>query len=369
MSIFNRRKFLSSSAVATAAIALGACRTRNQADTEVAETDAAAMDSSSSRNTSAKSEKRRLGRTGIEIGPLVLGTNVFGWTADKARSFEIMDRFVDAGLQAIDTADMYSNWVAGNSGGESESIIGDWIESRQKRDDVVVITKVGMEMNGHKGLSPANIERAVEGSLRRLKTDYIDIYFSHAPDPHTPHEETLAAYQRLMTAGKVRALGASNFDAAQLRQALDVSAANDLPRYEVLQPRYNLYDRGDLDGALLDLAIARDLGVITYSSLASGFLTGKYRSQADLSQSQRGGGIKRYLDERGLRILAALDEVAGRHDAEPAEISLAWIIAREGVTAPIASSTSIEQLDSQIHALELQLTAADIALLDEASAV
>lgn len=366
--MFSRRKFMSSSAAATAAIALGACRAKNQADTGVPGGDAAAASSISSRNTSAKPGKRRLGRTGIKISPLVLGTNVFGWTADKAHSFEIMDRFVDAGLQAIDTADMYSNWVAGNSGGESESIIGDWIESRKKRDAVVVITKVGLEMNGYKGLSPANIERAVEDSLRRLKTDYIDIYFSHAPDPQTPHEETLAAYQRLMTAGKVRAIGASNFDAAQLRQALDTSNANGLPRYEVLQPRYNLYDRGDLDGALLDLAVAQDLGVITYSSLASGFLTGKYRSQADLSQSQRGAGIRRYLDERGLRILAALDEVAGKHNADLAEISLAWIIARDGVTAPISSSTSTEQLDSQIRALELQLTAEDMALLDKASA-
>jgi len=367
--MFSRRKFMRSSAAATAVIALGACRARNPADAGVPAAAAAAASSTASRNMNPNPGKRRLGRTDIEISPLVLGTNVFGWTADKARSFEIMDRFVGAGLQAIDTADMYSNWVDGNSGGESESIIGDWIESRKKRDAVVVITKVGMEMNGYKGLSPANIERAVEGSLRRLKTDYIDLYFSHAPDPQTPHEETLAAYQRLINAGKVRAIGASNFDAAQLRQALDASGANELPRYEVLQPRYNLYDRSALDGALLDLAIAQDLGVITYSSLASGFLTGKYRSEADLSQSPRGAGIRRYLDERGLRILAALDEVAGRHNAEPAEISLAWIIARDGVTAPISSSTRVEQLDSQLRALELQLTAEDMALLDEASAV
>lgn len=367
--MFTRRKFLSSSAAATAVIALGACRAGNQFDAGVpASGDAAAASSTSSNTAAAGPGKRRLGRSDIEISPLVLGTNVFGWTADKARSFEIMDRFVDAGLQALDTADMYSTWADGNSGGEAESIIGDWIESRKKRDSVVVITKVGMEMNGRKGLSPANIERGVEDSLRRLKTDYIDVYFSHQPDSQTPHEETLAAYQRLISAGKVRTIGASNYDVAQLRQALDVSTANGLPRYEVLQPRYNLYDRGDLDGPLLDLAVAQGIGVITYSSLASGFLTGKYRSEADLSQSQRGGSVSQYLNERGLQILAALDEVAGKHDAELAEVSLAWIIARDGVTAPIASSTSVEQLDSQIRALELQLTAEDIALLDKASA-
>ncbi len=367
--MFTRRKFLSSSAAAAAVIALGACRAGNQLDAGVpASGDAAAASSTSSNTAATGSGKRRLGRSDIEISPLVLGTNVFGWTADKARSFEIMDRFVDAGLQAIDTADIYSTWVDGNNGGESESIIGDWIESRKKRDSVVLITKVGMEMNGHKGLSPANIERAVEGSLRRLKTDYIDVYFSHQPDPQTPHEETLATYQRLISAGKVRTIGASNYNVTQLRQALDVSTANSLPRYEVLQPRYNLYDRGDLDGPLLDLAVAQGIGVITYSSLASGFLTGKYRSEADLSQSQRGERVSRYLNERGLRILAALDEIAGKHNAELAEVSLAWIIARDGVTAPIASSTSVEQLDSQIRALELQLTAEDIALLDKASA-
>lgn len=362
--MITRRKFLGSSAAATAAIALGV----SHANTGIALSQETTAGPASSGTAGTKTEKRLLGRSGIEISPLVLGTNVFGWTADKARSFEILDRFVDAGLQAIDTADVYSNWIKGNKGGESESIIGDWIASRKKRESLVVITKIGMEMNGRKGLSPAHIERGVEESLRRLKTDYIDVYFSHQPDPQTPHEETLAAYDRLIRAGKVRTIGASNFDTAQVRAALDVAAANDLPRYEVLQPRYNLYDRSGLDGPMLDLAIAQDIGVITYSSLASGFLTGKYRSEADLSQSQRGGGIRRYLDERGLRILAALDEVAGRHDAELAEVSLAWIIAREGVTAPIASSTSIEQLDSQLRAFALQLTAEDMALLTQASA-
>lgn len=369
--MISRRKLLGSGAAAAAAVTYGVSR----ADTGAASsagaiatvTGAAGLASSNAVGT--RQGKRRLGRSDIEISPLVLGTNVFGWTTDRARSFEIMDRFVGAGLQAIDTANNYSAWAAGNSGGESESIIGDWIASRKKRDSLVLITKVGMEMRGRKGLAPAYIEREVEDSLRRLRTDRIDVYFSHEPDPRTPHEETLAAYDRLIRAGKVRTIGASNFDAAQVRQALDVATANGLPRYEVLQPRYNLYDREDLDGPMLDLALAQDIGVITYSSLASGFLTGKYRSEADLNQSRRGGGIRRYLNARGLRILATLDEVAGRHDAEPAEVSLAWIIARNGVTAPIASSTSIEQLDSQLRAFALQLTAEDIALLDQASAV
>lgn len=311
--------------------------------------------------------KRKLGRSGIEITPLVLGTNVFGWTADKTRSFEILDRFVDAGLQAVDTADMYSNWVDGNKGGESETIIGEWIATRRKRDSLVLITKVGMQMEGRKGLSAASIERGVEGSLRRLRTDRIDVYFSHAPDPDTSHEETLAAYQRLVEAGKVRSIGASNFDVAQIRASLEAAAKSKLPRYEVLQPRYNLYDRSGLDGPMLELARSEELGVITYSSLASGFLSGKYRSEADLGKSRRGGGIARYLDARGKRILAAMDAVAEAHDADLAEIALAWIIARDGVTAPISSATSVEQLDSQIRALELQLTAAELAALDEAS--
>lgn len=365
--MISRRMFLGASAAATAVLAFGVSR----ADTGALLSGdiPATTNPASSVTAGARSEMRPLGRSGIEISPLVLGTNVFGWTADRARSFEIMDRFVDAGLQAVDTANIYSAWAEGNSGGESESFIGDWIASRKKRDALVVITKVGMNMNGRKGLSPANIEREVEDSLRRLRTDYIDVYFSHEPDPQTPHEETLEAYDRLIRAGKVRTLGASNYDAVQLQQAMDAAATNSLPRYEVLQPRYNLYDRGGLEGSVLDLAIAQDLGVITYSSLASGFLTGKYRSEADLSQSQRGGSISRYLNERGLRILAALDEVAGQHNAELAEVSLAWVIAREGVTAPIASSTSIEQLDSQLRAFALQLTAEELALLDQASAV
>ncbi len=308
--------------------------------------------------------KRQLGRTGIEISPMVLGGNVFGWTADKARSLEIIDRFTGAGLEAVDTADVYSKWVPGNQGGESETIIGEWIKSRKGRDRLVLITKVGYNLE-QGGLSAAHIERAVEDSLRRLQTDHIDVYFSHKPDPATSHEETLKAYEKLIEAGKVRAIGASNFDAAQMRAALDVSAAKGLPRYEVMQPRYNLYDRRDFEGALRDLAISDGLGVITYYSLASGFLTGKYRDKSDLDQSQRGGAVSAYLNERGLRILAVLDDISARHEASPAEVALAWVIAQPGITAPIASATSVGQVDTLIRATSLTLPADDIALLDQ----
>lgn len=369
--MFSRRKFLTTSmSAASAAVVLAAC-SNDPGPVTIAPAGGPVPDPATGNAAGTAPGKRRLGRSTVEISPLVLGANTFGWTADRERSFEILDRFSDAGLEALDTANVYSAWAPGNSGGESETIIGDWLESRGKRDSIVLITKVGQEFAGEAGLSAAYIERAAEESLRRLKTDYVDVYFSHHPDPGTPHEETLRAYQRLIEAGKVRTIGASNYDAAQVRAALDASAAEGLPRYEVLQPRYNLYDRGDFDGPLRDLAIAEDIGVITYSSLASGFLTGKYRSEADLGQSPRGGGIGRYLDDRGLRILAALDDVAARHDAELAEVSLAWIMAREsqGVTAPIASATSIEQLDSLIAALNLQLTAEDLQQLDQASAI
>ncbi|NYT25842.1 aldo/keto reductase [Alcaligenaceae bacterium] len=314
--------------------------------------------------------KKALGNTGISISPLVFGGNVFGWTADKQRSFELLDRYVDAGFEAIDTADVYSAWVPGNKGGESETIIGEWMKSRGGRDKVVLITKVGMEMGPEqKGLSAAWIERAVEDSLRRLQTDRIDVYFSHRYDADVPVQETLQAYERLIKAGKVRAIGASNFSAEQLAAALTAAREEGLPRYEVLQPEYNLYDRASYDGALRDLAMAEGLGVITYYSLASGFLSGKYRSAADLDKSPRGGGIKAYLDERGLRILAALDELAEAHGAAQAEIALAWLIAREGVTAPIASATRLDQLESLIRSTQLSLSGADIARLDQASAV
>ncbi|MDY0272439.1 MAG: aldo/keto reductase [Advenella sp.] len=315
-------------------------------------------------------KKRALGKTGIHISPLVFGANVFGWTADKTRSFELLDRFTGAGFETIDTADMYSTWVPGNRGGESETIIGEWMKARGNRDRIVLITKVGLEMGpGQKGLSAAWIERAVEDSLRRLQTDYIDLYFSHVFDENVPIEETLQAYERLLKVGKIRSIGASNHSAEQLAQALKVAAENGLPRYEVLQPQYNLYDRGSYEGALRDLAIAEGLGVITYYSLASGFLTGKYRSASDLQKSARGGGVKSYLNERGMHILATLDEVAANHAATPAEVALAWLMAQEGVTAPIASATSLSQLDCLIRSAQLVLSDEEVARLHESSAI
>jgi aryl-alcohol dehydrogenase-like predicted oxidoreductase len=312
--------------------------------------------------------KRHLGRTEILISPLVLGGNVFGWTADRERSFAILDRFADAGFETIDTADSYARWAPGNSGGESESIVGEWMASRGLRKRMIVITKVGSEMGpGMKGLSAAYIARAVDASLRRLRTDYIDVYLSHWPDPSVPYEETLGAYQSLLAGGKVRAIGASNLDAGQLRESLDVAMAQKLPRYDVLQPHYNLYDRSGFDGALRDLVRAENIGVVTYFSLARGFLSGKYRREADLGQSPRGASIKAYLNERGLRILAALDNVSQGHAARPAEVALAWLMAQPDVTAPIASATSLEQLEELIRSTTLRLTADDLKTLDAAS--
>ena len=313
-------------------------------------------------------QKRRLGRTNIEIAPLVLGGNVFGWTADEKASFDILDRFVDAGLNAVDTADSYSRWVPGNKGGESETIIGKWMKSRGNRDKVVVITKVGSDMGqGKKDLSAAHIAKAAEDSLKRLQVDAIDLYLSHWPDDTVPYDETLGAYEKLIKAGKVRNIGCSNLDAGRLEAALKVASQRKLPRYEVLQPEYNLYDRSSLDGPLGDLCMREEIGVITYFSLARGFLSGKYRSEADLGKSPRGGGVAKYLDRRGKRILAALDSVSARHDVKQAEVALAWIIARPGVTAPISSATTIEQVDSLVRAANLKLTAADIEELDQAS--
>ncbi|QKD01692.1 aldo/keto reductase [Mesorhizobium loti] len=313
-------------------------------------------------------QKRRLGRTDLSIAPLVLGGNVFGWTADEKTSFDLLDRFVGAGLNAVDTADAYSRWVPGHKGGESETIIGSWMKDRGNRDKVVVVTKVGSDMGqGHKDLSAAYIEKAVDASLKRLQTEVIDLYLSHWPDPTTPYEETLGAYEKLLAKGKVRHVGCSNLDAGQLRAALDVASLRSLPRYEVLQPEYNLYDRSSFDGPLRDLCVAEDIGVITYFSLAKGFLSGKYRSEADLGQSERGGGVKDYLNARGTRILAALDAVSARHSAKQAEVALAWVIARPGVTAPIASATKPDQMDSLIKAVSLKLTADDMAELDKAS--
>lgn len=314
--------------------------------------------------------KRPLGKTGLETAPLVFGGNVFGWTVDEATAFHLLDRLADAGIHAIDTADVYSGWVPGLSGGESETIIGNWFHSRpHRRADTILVTKVGLPMAPEKrGLSAKYIMEAVEASLRRLQTDVIDLYFSHAPDPKTPVEETLRAYDRLIEQGKVRAIGASNHDVTQTREALRVAAEAGLPRYEVLQPRYNLYDRDDFDGPLRDLAIAEGLGVITFFSLASGFLSGKYRAKADIASSKRAGFVENYFDTRGMRILDALDRVAAAHNAAPAEVALAWVMARDGVTAPIASATSVEQTDSLIRATRLTLSHADMTVLDDASA-
>ena len=314
-------------------------------------------------------DMRQLGRSGLSVSPLCFGGNVFGWTANEAESFRLLDRFTEAGFNFIDTADVYSAWVPGHQGGESETVIGNWLARSGKRDKVVIATKVGMELApDRKGLSPAWIRRAVEDSLRRLNTEVIDLYQSHWSDPNTPHEETLRAYEALMKAGKVRAIGASNYDAALLTESLKVAKEKGLPRYETLQPQYNLYDRADFDGPLRDLAMREGIGVITYYSLASGFLSGKYRSKEDLSKSPRGSRVEKYLDARGMKILAALDEVAARNGARPAEVALAWVIAREGVTAPIASATSLEQLASLVKSVQLKLSAEDIAALDAASA-
>lgn len=311
---------------------------------------------------------RPLGRTGFAIAPVVFGGNVFGWTADKGTSFALLDRFFEAGYNAIDTADAYQTWVPGNAG-MSETIIGEWMASRKSRDRVVLITKVGSDMGqGKKDLSAPYIAKAVEDSLRRLQTDRIDVYLSHWPDPETPYAETLGAYEKLMQAGKVRSIGCSNLDAAQLREALDVAKAEGLPRYDVLQPELNLYDREGFDGPLSTLTLEEDIGVITYFSLARGFLSGKYRSKADLAQSPRGGSIDRYFSPRGFAILDALEAIAARHGVPPADIALAWIVARADVTAPIASATSLVQLESMIRAGRLQLDRADIEELNEVSA-
>jgi aryl-alcohol dehydrogenase-like predicted oxidoreductase len=315
--------------------------------------------------------KRPLGSSGLQIAPLVLGANVFGWTIDEATSFDVLDAFVDAGFDAIDTADVYSTWVPGHEGGESETIIGRWLKrDPSKRDRVTILTKVGSDMGSpdRKGLSARWIQQAVEDSLRRLQVETIDLYQSHRPDAATPIEETLSAYGRLLQAGKIRAIGTSNMDATQLAEALRVADERGLPRYATLQPQYNLYDRDSYEGPLRNLAIREGLGVIPYYGLASGFLTGKYRSTADLSKSARGGGVARYLDARGTRILAALDTVSARRSARPAEVALAWLMQREGVTAPIASATSREQLASLTRAADLRLDVDDVALLDATGA-
>jgi aryl-alcohol dehydrogenase-like predicted oxidoreductase len=315
-------------------------------------------------------KKRKLGNSGLEVAPLAFGGNVFGWTADEQTSFRLLDAFVAAGFNLIDTADVYSRFAPGNRGGESETIIGKWLKQGGRRDKVIIATKVGLEMGPEKkGLSRAYILRAVEDSLRRLQTDYIDLYQSHKDDPDTSLKETFEAYAQLIKEGKVRAIGASNYSAERLSQALAVSKAHDLPRYETLQPEYNLYDRAEYEDKLEAVCVENGLGVITYFSLASGFLTGKYRSAVDLSKSPRGERmVKKYLNERGFRILDALDEAAKQVNATPAQVALAWIIARPSVTAPIASATSLDQLNDLINATKLQLDEAAIELLNRPSA-
>jgi aryl-alcohol dehydrogenase-like predicted oxidoreductase len=315
-------------------------------------------------------ESRPLGRSGLEIAPLVFGGNVFGWTVDQPSAFRLLDRFVDAGLNAVDTADVYSRWVPGNKGGESETTIGNWLKAApSRRSQVVLITKVGASPGADgKGLSAKSIAAGVEASLKRLQTDHIDLYLSHRPDAATPIEETLSAYQGLIRAGKVRAIGSSNSTVDGLRQALDTAAARHLPRYEVEQPEYNLYERKSFENGVRDVCLEAGMGALVYYSLASGFLSGKYRSRADLGKSAaRGSAVEKYLNPRGMRILAALDEVATAHGAAPAEVALAWLIARDGVTAPIASATSVEQVDSLARAARLRLSSEELRSLTTAS--
>ncbi|MEO8124032.1 MAG: aldo/keto reductase [Burkholderiales bacterium] len=313
-------------------------------------------------------QSRPLGNSGLKVAPLAFGGNVFGWTADEATSFALLDAFVDAGFNLIDTADVYSRWVPGHVGGESETIIGRWLKASGKRNRVVLATKVGKEMgSGQIGLSRAYIRRAVEASLRRLQTDCIDLYQSHDDDAATPMEETLAAYGELIGEGKVRAIGASNFSAPRLGEALATSKRLGLPRYEALQPQYNLYDRAPYEAELETVCRTEGLGVIPFYGLAKGFLTGKYRTEADLGKSPRGAGVKGYLNARGMRILAALDAVAAEAQATPAQVALAWQMARPGLTAPIASATSVAQWQEIAGAANLRLNAAAITRLDTAS--
>lgn len=313
---------------------------------------------------------RELGQSGLHVAPLAFGGNVFGWTADEATSFSLLDAFVDAGLNLIDTADVYSRWVPGNQGGESETVIGNWLRRSGKRDKVVIATKVGMDMgDGRKGLAPAYIRQAVEDSLRRLQIDCIDLYQSHLDDEAVPIEDVLGEYARLIEAGKVRAIGASNYTAPRLAQALTLSQEHGLPRYETLQPEYNLYSRSGYESALEPLVRDNNMGVITFFPLASGFLTGKYRKPEDAKKSVRGENIcAKYLNPRGLRILDALDTVAERLNTTPAQAALAWQIARPGITAPMASATSLEQLDELVRASRLELDTEAVELLNTASA-
>lgn len=314
-------------------------------------------------------DKRKIGGSDLMVAPWALGGNVFGWTADEATSFKLLDAFVDNGFNLIDTADTYSRWVPGHQGGESETVIGKWLKQGGRREKVVLATKVGMDMGGEKkGLSKAYILQEAEESLKRLQTDHIDLYQSHKDDPDTPLEETLAAYAQLVKQGKVRVIGASNYDSIRLGEALKASAAKGYPAYQCLQPNYNLYDRSGYEKDLEPLVLEKSLGVIPYFSLAAGFLTGKYRSEADFAKSPRGGGMKKYLNERGFKILGALDEVSKGLGSSPARVALAWVMARPGITAPIASATSLEQFEDLLKGTKLRLGKAEMDKLNQASA-
>ena len=314
-------------------------------------------------------ELRRLGKSDLKVAPLVLGGNVFGWTADEATSFKLLDAFVAGGFNMVDTADVYSRWAPAG-GGASEMVIGKWLAQGGKRDKIVLATKFGSEMGeGMKGLSAKYMVEAVEASLKRLQTDYIDLYQSHRDDPDTPQEETAEAFDRLVKAGKVRAIGSSNFTPERLKSAIEISQAKGLARYNSEQPLYNLYARQGFESGLQQVCIENEVGVIPYYGLASGFLTGKYRTEADLSKSPRGQGVKRMMDARGMRILDALDEVSAARTASQAQVALAWVMAQPGLTGPIASATSLEQLDELMGSARLTLTAEDLATLDKASAI
>ncbi len=312
---------------------------------------------------------RQIGNSGIHVAPLALGGNVFGWTADEATSFKVLDGFVDAGFNLVDTANTYSKWLPGHKGGESETVIGKWFKQSGKRDKVVIATKVGMEMgDGKKGLAKNYILEEVEASLKRLQTDHIDLYQSHQDDLNTPLEETLEAYAQLIKQGKVRVIGASNYKADRLREALKISEQKGIPRYECLQPHYNLYEREDYEKNLEPLMREKNIAVIPYFSLASGFLMGKYRTEVDFTKSARGGGMKKYFNDRGFRILAALDETAKEQKTSLTAVALAWLMAQPSITAPIASATSPSQLEDLIKGAQLQLTPASMDKLDKASA-
>ena len=315
-------------------------------------------------------EKRKLGASGLETPPLVLGGNVFGWTIDRDASFAVLDGFVAGGGTMIDTADVYSSFAPGNKGGESETVIGEWLKKRGRRDDILIATKVGLfPGNGGEGLAPSRIAAAIDESLERLQTDYVDLYFAHQDDPKVPLPDVMAAFDKLVKAGKVRAIGASNYQADRLVEALAVSDANGLARYTVEQPLYNLLDRSAFEGTTQQIAIAEDLGVITYFSLASGFLTGKYRSRDDLGPNVRSHMVDKYLGERGTRVLEALDDVAADTGATLAQVALVWLMAQPGVTAPIASATKTAQLQDLLGAMTVRLSDAQLRQLDAASAV